>query len=76
MAFLYDVSTGVGNRGAGGENAKLGAGVFRRIKVIFEEDVDQNAADDTAEDLRDDIAGNAAPSRTCRRLPARWSAQG
>jgi len=59
--FLYDVSTGVGNRGAGGENAKLGAGVFRRIKVIFEEDVDQNAADDTAEDLRDDIAGNQRP---------------
>ena len=30
-------------------------------KVIFEEDVDQNAADDTAEDLRDDVAGDQRP---------------
>ena len=59
--FLHDVAAGVGDGRAGGEHAKLGAGVFRRVKVIFEEDVDQNAADDTAEDLRDDIAGNQRP---------------
>ena len=29
--------------------------------MIFEEDVDQNAADDTAEDLRDDVAGDQRP---------------
>ena len=45
--FLHDVAAGVGDGRAGGEHAKLGAGVFRRVKVIFEEDVDQNAADDT-----------------------------
>ena len=59
--FLHDVAAGVGDGRAGGEHAKLGAGVFRRVKVIFEEDVDQNAADDTAEDLRNDVAGNQRP---------------
>ena len=29
--------------------------------MILEENVDQNAADDTAEDLRNDVAGNQRP---------------
>ena len=60
-SFLHDVAAGVGDGRAGGEHAKLGAGVFRRVKVILEEDVDQHAADDTAEDLRNDIAGDQCP---------------
>ena len=59
--LLHDVADSVGDGGAGGEDAELGAGIFRRVKVILEENVDQNAADDTAEDLRNDVAGNQRP---------------
>ena len=59
--FLHDVAAGIGNGRTSGEDAELRARIFRCIEMIFEEDVDENAADDTAEDLCDDVAGNQRP---------------
>ena len=59
--FLQDIAAGVGDGGAGGEHAQLGAGIFRGVKLILEQNVNQDTATDTAQNLSNDVAGNQSP---------------
>ena len=59
--FLHNVPAGIGNGGAGGEDAQLGARVLGGVELILKENIHQDTTGDTAQDLSNDIAGNQSP---------------
>ena len=62
-SFTEDVAGDVGDGGAGGEDAQLGAGILGGIELILEHQVNDDSTDDGACELSNDVAGNQAPGQ-------------